>query len=217
MSLLNSLVALPIILSVSYAGSKAFDAAQDRAGLIRQREIAERSQATASIDLNAHLKDIVDQAMDQLGAIADGAELDDSRRVELEKLDSRIRAAIQVDPQSDGAFAVWVQSLVEEVASLGVRVDVAGLASSRNHTSLPIQAQRLVYAILAQPTSRVPKLRAFTDDVDDYVSLSTDAGAIQRAGFRVPYTTRFENVLVELEPDDDEKVTVLVSRPVVNT
>ena len=218
-SLLNSLVALPIILSVSYAGSKAFDAAQDRAALIRQREIAERSRATASIDLNVHLKDIVDQAMVQLSAIANGTELSDARRIDLEKIDSRIRAAIQVDPQSDGAFAVWVQSLVEEVATLGVHVDVAGLASSRDHTQVPIQVQRLLYAILAQPTSRAPILRAFTDDVDDYVSLGTDAGAIQRAGFKVPHTMRIQDVVVELEPEseDGEKVTVLVSRPVVNS
>lgn len=213
-TLLNSLVALPIILSVSYAGARAFSAAQERSARIRQVEIAEHSRSRASIDLNQHLKSIVDLAMKDLNAIAQGAELDDERRAALEAVDSRIRAAIQVDPQSDGAFAVWAQALVEEAAAVGVRVDVSGLGSSSRQAQLPIQVQRLVYSVLVDRGAGVPRLRAFTDDVVDVLSVAVDRGAIARAGLRVPSTLRFEDVMIELEPDDADRVLCVVSRPV---
>lgn len=105
-ALLNSVIALPIILTVTSAGARAYQRAQDRTQLERQREIAESSRAAAAVDVNSALQDSVQDALRILDDVADGAPLDDGRRRDLERVDGRIRAGIQVDPQSDGAMAV---------------------------------------------------------------------------------------------------------------
>lgn len=214
----NSLVALPIILAVASAGARAYQRAQDRTQLTRSREIMERSRALAAVDINESLQGAVDEALVIVRAVADGAPFDDEMRRDLERIDGRIRAGIQVDPQSSGAMSVLAKSTIDEVSALGVTVNVRALVSSTDQRALPLLVQHLVYRLLAAP-GPTATVQAFSDGEEDHLSLAVGRHALTEAGVRPGDTLHFDDVVVEVDDegppvDDGAECTILVSRPI---
>lgn len=218
-ALVNSVIALPLILIVTTVGTRVYQRAQDRTQLERQREIAESSRATAAIDVNTALQDAVQDASRILRDIADGAPLDEVRRRDLERVDGRIRAGIQVDPQSDGAMAVLAKSLVDDVASLGISVNVRSLVASADQRALPLTVQHTLYRLLATPGAAPAVVQAFTDGEEDHLSVVVEKAALSAADLRLGATISMDDVTIEV---DDEPlageappdIAVLVSRPI---
>jgi hypothetical protein len=218
-ALVNSVIALPLILVVTTVGARAYQRAQDRTQHERQREIVETSRAAAAMDVNAALQDSVADALSILSAIADGAPLDESRRRDLERVDGRIRAGIQVDPQSDGAMAVLAKSLVDEVASLGITVNVRSLVASADQRALPLTVQHTLYRLLATPGKAPAVIQTFTDGEEDHLSVVVDRAALLAADLRLGATVEMDGVSIEVddEPIADEpgsEIAVLISRPI---
>ena len=215
----NSLIALPLILAVASAGARAYQRAQDRGQLARQREIMERSRALAAIDINTQLEEAVHEAVGILEEVVAGAPLDDQRRQRLERVDGRIRAGIQVDPQSTGAVAALAKSTVDEVSSLGVILNVRSLASSSDPRPLPLMAQHLLYRLLATPSTPPAVIQAFTDGQEDHLSVVVGHAAIRDAGLHPGDTVHLDDVVVEVDDesgadDASQEYAVLVSRPI---
>jgi signal transduction histidine kinase len=218
-ALVNSVIALPLILVVTTVGARAYQRAQDRTQLERQREIAESSRAAAAMDVNAALQDSVQEALSILGEVAEGAPLDAARRRDLERVDGRIRAGIQVDPQADGAMAVLAKSLVDDVAALGVTVNVRSLVASGDQRALPLSLQHTLYRLLATPGSVPAVIQAFTDGEEDHLSVVVERAALIAADLGHGSTVEMEGVTIEV---DDEPlagevaagIAVLISRPI---
>lgn len=218
-SLLNSVIALPIILTVTSAGARAYQRAQDRTQLARQRDIVESSRATAALDVNTALQDSVQEALGILRDIADGAPLDEGRRRDLERVDGRIRAGIQVDPQSDGAMAVLAKSLVDDVASLGISVNVRSLVASADQRALPLTVQHTLYRLLATPGSAPAVIQAFTDGEEDHLSVVVERAALTAADLRPGATLAMDGVTIEVDDEPmageaSPDIAVLISRPI---
>jgi signal transduction histidine kinase len=218
-ALLNTVIALPIVLSVTAAGARAYQRAQDRTQLARQLEIVESSRAAAAVDVNTALRDSVEAALTILGDLAQGAPLDDARREDLERVDGRIRAGIQVDPQSDGAMAVLAKSLVDDIASLGITVNVRSLVASADQRPLPTAVQHTLYRLLATPGTAPPVIQAFTDGEEDHLSVVVERDALAAADLRLGATVSMDGVSIEVddEPLDGEAtpdIAILISRPI---
>jgi hypothetical protein len=218
-ALVNSVIALPLILVVTTVGARAYQRAQDRTQLERQREIAESSRAAAAMDVNAALRDSVQEALSILGEVADGAPLDAARRRDLERVDGRIRAGIQVDPQADGAMAVLAKSLVDDVAALGVTVNVRSLVASGDQRALPLSLQHTLYRLLATPGSVPAVIQTFTDGEEDHLSVVVERAALIAADLGHGTTVELDGVTIEVddEPPAGEAApdtAVLVSRPI---
>jgi hypothetical protein len=206
LALLNSLVVLPIILIVSFVGAKAYRKAADRSRALRLLEIAERSRAQAAQEVNAQLDDAISSALEVLEMIANGSELTDELRNELEVQDGRIRAVIQVDSERDGSFAVLMRSLVEEVADLGIRTRVRAMVSS--HDSRPIDANlhSLLYALLVANRTQRTQVQVFTDGVEDHLVLTVERNSLREVGLSPGERQEFGDVALQVEEGDDRDV-----------
>ena len=220
--LLNVVIAIPIILAVTTAGARAYQRAEDRSQQARQREIAESSRAAAAVEVNAALEDLVYEALGILSDVAEGSPLDAARRQELERLDGRIRAWIQVDPQSDGGMAVLAKSLVDDVTSLGLTVTVRSLASSGDQRPVPLSVQQVLYQLLATPGSAPATIHVFTDGEEDHLSMFVERKALAAAELRLGSTVEMEGVTIEVggapvAGDALPDIAVLVSRPIDST
>lgn len=220
LALLNSLVVLPVILTVSFIGAKAYRKAADRTRAVRKLEVIERSRAAAAEDLNAHLDDAVSSSLDLLGQVANGAELDTQMLSKLEVEDGRIRSAIQVDPERDGAFAVVMRTLVEEAADLGIRTNVKALVSSRDSRPIDSKVERLLYQLLVANQAQPTQVQVFTDGVEDHLVLTVSRSSLRAAGLH-PGESRTVgdlNLQVEqgeLDPRLGSKHAVIVSRRIL--
>lgn len=219
LALLNSLVVLPIILIVSFVGAKAYRKAADRSRALRLLEIAERSRAQAAQEVNAQLDDAISSALEVLEMIANGSELTDELRNELEVQDGRIRAAIQVDSERDGSFAVLMRSLVEEVADLGIRTRVKAMVSS--HDSRPIDADlhSLLYALLVANRTQRTQVQVFTDGVEDHLVLTVERNSLREVGLSPRERQEFGDVALQVEEGEDREVgesayAVILSRAI---
>lgn len=182
LALLNSLVVLPIILIVSFIGAKAYRNAADRTRAMRQLEVIERSRAQAADDLNAQLDQAVSTALRELELVADGGEMTDQVRHQLEVQDGRIRSVIQVDPERDGAFAVLMRTLVEEVAELGIRANVKGMVSSHDARPIDSQVDRLLSMLFLANRSNATQVQVFTDGVEDHLVLTVSRSSLRAVG-----------------------------------
>jgi len=220
LALLNSLVVLPVILTVSFIGAKAYRKAADRTRAVRKLEVIERSRGAAAEDLNAHLDDAVSSSLDLLGQVANGAELDTQMLSKLEVEDGRIRSAIQVDPERDGAFAVVMRTLVEEAADLGIRTNVKALVSSRDSRPIDSKVERLLYQLLVANQAQPTQVQVFTDGVEDHLVLTVSRSSLRAAGLH-PGESRTVgdlNLQVEqgeLDPHLGGKHAVIVSRRIL--
>ena len=214
-ALVNSLVALPVILSVTYTGARAYQRAQDDAQETREREISERTAAVAARDINNQLDDSVHQAEVVLARIVAGADVDDDVRRELEQLDGRIRAGIQVDPESDGSVAVLAKVLVDEAADQGIRVSVRAISCSNDVRPVPRDVARLLYRVLVTPVPEAPRLHVFTDGEEDHLSVVTDREALRAASLEPGSDFEVGDFVVEVDDDgedEDSRFAILVSR-----
>ncbi len=218
-ALVNSVLALPVILAITSAGARAYQVAQDQNRRASQREIAERSRASAAVDISTQLEGTVAEAIRLLGTVAAGAEVDAGMRRDLERVDGRIRAGIQVDPQSDGAFAVLAKSLVDDASRSGRSVNVRSITASTDGRDLPLPVERILYRLLAAPGDTAPVIQAFSDGEEDHLSLVVTRTGLRDAGLLPGETRVVDDVSIEVDDDlasgdADHEYAVLVSRRV---
>ena len=145
LALANSLLVIPVALVGTYVGVRTHQRAADRLNQARRRELREQSRAETAIDLNESLFGAAEEAVLLLSSVSRGAPVDDSLRGELEAVDARIRAAIQVDSTLAGGFAVLAKGLVDAATIAGVAVEVRAIGASADPRPLPqsrISSQR---------------------------------------------------------------------------
>ena len=217
-ALVNTLVALPVIITVTYAGTAAYERSRRRAMEIRQQEIRERSRAIAAVDINAELHDVVREAVSLIGAIAAGAEVDIEMRERLRLVDGQIRADMQVDPQGAGAFAVLAKSLVDSLAERGVIATVKGINSSTDHRAIDEAALGVVYRLLSAVGTR-SSVQVISNGQEDFLSMSVDAQTLSVAGLKPGTTSTFGDCVIDVDLDEvtegkAQTATVVLSRPV---
>ena len=217
-ALINTLVALPVIVTVTYAGTAAYERSRRRAMEIRQQEIRERGRAIAAIDINAELHDVVQEAVSLIRAIADGAPVDGEMRERLRLVDGQIRADMQVDPQGAGAFSVLAKSIVDSLAERGVIVTVKGINSSLDHRPIDVSALDVVYRLIAAADARFA-IQVISNGHEDFLSVCLDARALAAAGIKPGSTSTFGDCVLDADLDDHEEgkaqtATVVLSRSV---
>lgn len=227
LAIINSLVLLPVTLAVASAGVRAAQHAANRQAETHLAEISERSRAMAEADLNADLAGAADAAYGILVALADGAALDESTTRQLECADARIRTSIQVDPAHSGAFCQTARHLVGVALRSGIPVTVRAIDSSADTRPLPAPLEAALEAAVTGAHSHTPTLQAFTDGVNDHLSLVIDQVGLHAAGLVLDHTHTFDDVTVLVISEECEEapdawapssapasVVVVASRPV---
>jgi hypothetical protein len=217
-ALVNTLVALPVIVTVTYAGTAAYERSRRRAMEIRQQEIRERGRAIAAMDINAELHDVVQEAVSLISAIADGAPVDSEMRERLRLVDGQIRADMQVDPQGAGAFAVLAKSIVDSLAERGVIATVKGINSSSDQRPIDEAALNVVYRILSAIATR-SGVQVITNGQEDFLSMSVDPQTLAVAGLKPGTTSTFGDCMIDVDLDEVTEgraptATVVLSRSV---
>ena len=217
-ALVNSLVSLPVIIAVTYAGTAAYERSRRRAMEIRQREIRERGRALAAVDINTELQDIVHEAVTLIGAISEGAVVDRSMREQLLLVDGRVRAHMQVDPLGAGAFAVLAKSIVDSASERGVIVTVKGINSSADQRAIESSALDVVYRLVDAADKRL-SIQVISNGQEDFLSIRLSARALSSTALTSGTAHPFGDCLldVDLSEADEGKTqtaTVVLSRPV---
>lgn len=217
-SLVNTLVTLPVIFTVTYAGTAAYERSRRRAMEIRQQEIRERGRAIAAVDINAELHDVVQEAVSLISAIAAGAEVDSEMRERLRLVDGQIRADMQVDPQGAGAFAVLAKSIVDSLAERGVIATVKGINSSADHRPIDEAALDIVYRLLSAVATR-SGVQVISNGQEDFLSMRVEAQALAVVGLKPGSTNTFGDCVIDVDLDEvaedrAQTATVVLSRPV---
>lgn len=216
--LLSSAILIPAALTLSWlsARSTARWEAQDRQRW--ETEITEVARADADLDLARLLGTSIDEAWAQMWDIAEGTELDDTRRRRLRTVESSIRASLQADPLTSGGFVLAARHIVTAAAAEGVPVHVRALRGSADprplDAGLVVALTRMTIAGLDSGTS----VHVFFDGREDYLALTVPAAVAARAGFVAGWAESFDDCHVEVEYVADEvgadaEVTVMVSRP----
>jgi hypothetical protein len=217
-TLVNVLVALPLIVAVTYAGTAAYERSRVRAMEIRQQEIRERSRALAAVDINTELQGVVQDAVTLVGVIGEGALIDHTMRERLRLVDGRIRAHMQVDPLAAGAFAVLAKSIVDSLAERGVIATVKGINSSTDHRPIDEAALGVIYRLLSAVATR-SGVQVISNGQEDFLSMRVDAQALSVAGLKPGTTSTFGDCVIDVDLDEvtegkAQTATVVLSRPV---
>ena len=220
LALANSLLVIPVALVGTFVGVRTYQRAADRVNEARRRDLVEQSRAETAIDLNSSLYGAAEEAVALLRSVAAGADLDDDMREELESVDARIRAAIQVDSTRAGGFAVLAKDLVNAASTSGVSVEVRAIGSSRDTRPLPESLENLLASMIIGSRDVQPIIQVFTDGRRDYLSAVVDGHEIALGEVAVGMVAQYEDVemqVLEEEPDDQTataRFTLLVSRPI---
>lgn len=218
LALLNSLLAIPVLLLSIYVALRAYQRAEVRRSLERRAAEAEATRASVAADLDASLHGAVTEAVELLTEVADRGGPGEADRHRLRLLDGRIRAALQVDPRAAGALPDVVRAVVEEAARRGSPVVVRALASSGDRRPLPPSLENLLVELVDVGEGDPATVQAFTDGEEDHLSFVVAPDRLDACGLRPGEQLRLGDVVVEVEDltepaDAETRLSVLVSRP----
>ncbi|MGE3811663.1 MAG: hypothetical protein AB7I24_08950 [Candidatus Nanopelagicales bacterium] len=219
LALLNSLLAIPVLLLSIWVALRAYQRAEVRRAQERRAAEAEATRALVAADLDASLHGAVAEAVDLLAGVAGTGGADEAARHRLRLLDGRIRAALQVDPRAGGALPDVVRSVVEEAARRGSPVVVRALASSGDRRPLPSAVGALLVELVDVGDGPPATVQAFTDGEEDHLSFVVAPDRLDACGLRPGEQRLLGDVVVEVEDlaepaDGSTRLSVLVSRPV---
>jgi len=210
-ALVNCLIIVPVVVVVASIGSRRFQRSQAALALEREAVNRELIRANSATVIDQHLSACVAQADGIIAELADGADLDASRRHQVACLEGLIRATIQVDPVDAGEFSRVAARLVNAAFSVSVPAQVGTLVSSADPTPLDAELVRDLEALIADSGSVT--VRTFTDGVSDYLSLEvhrTHAGGGPSIDILRSADPAYMDV--EVNEEADGSVIVLLSR-----
>lgn len=215
-ALVNTLISLPVIVAVTYAGTAAYERSRRRAMEIRQQEIRERGRALAAVDINTELQGLVQEAVTLVGAIAEGAVVDRQMRERLLLVDGQIRAHMQVDPLGAGAFAVLARSIVDSASERGVIMTVKGINASADQRVIDSSALDVVYRLVDAADRRM-SIQVISNGQEDFLSMSLSARALSSTLLTGGTTHPFGDCLLDVDISDavegkTQTATVVLSR-----
>ncbi len=188
----------------------------------REEQVIARARAQAEADLALQLERRVDQARELLLDIADGREIDVPMGERLRCLDAGIRAAIQVDPVTAGAFSLTARDLAIAASDQGIPVVVRALRDSSDARPVPPEVMTILKRILMGSAS--PTLQVMTDGRMDYLTVQTVASATVGTGLALDAVLDVHDLHVEVmvvEEDHESAIAadteclIMVTRPVV--
>lgn len=191
----TGVIIIPAYLFVAAIGRATATVRWRRARATRERQIIARARAQAEADLALQLERRVDQARALLVEVAHGREVDQSLRDQLSCLDAGIRAAIQVDPVTAGAFTLTARDLAITASDRGIPVVVRALRDSSDPRPLPGEVVQIVQEVLLM--SQQPTLQVVTDGRADYLTVQSTASAVTRAGLALDEPVDRDGVLME--------------------
>lgn len=204
----------PIVLDYTLRRSRRI---ADQARALEEMRVREAAQAEAALDLARTLDVTVTAAWDVMHDIARGADLDESRRAILTRLESRIRATIQVDTRTSGAVTQLAHDLVMSAAADGRSTRVLALRGSRDRRPLPegIRERLLAFAVTSDAE---PSIQAFSVNGIDHLAMTGSGAAAAGAG--MPADARWSDGPVDIEVNSDDAegsmVAVILRRPSID-
>lgn len=216
--LLSSAILIPAALLLSWLSSRSA-ARWEREDRQRwETEIAEMARAEADLDLARVLGDSIDRAWALMWEIADGAELDETRRRQLRTVESSIRSSLQADPRTSGGFVMAARQVVAAVGAAGVPVHVRALRGSADPRPLPAEFITRVVDMIASDSEAAASLHVFFDGHDDYLTVTIPVEVATRAGFLPGASDDHGCCSIEVDYVEEEhgpaaEVTVMVWRP----
>jgi hypothetical protein len=131
----------------------------------------------------------------------------------LQVVEGRIRIAVQVDPQTSGAFAMLAQELVDRAAAREIPIDVRLIEASSSIESVDPAVVDFIIEILADSWPELATLSVFSDDDDDYLSLTARVHQLHEP----ESVRRFGTTTVEIDRAQEEMgvesgAAIIVSR-----
>lgn len=218
--LLSSAILMPILIIVSWTSTLRAERweAEDRRRW--ETDISQGALAEAESDLAHHLEGSIELAWSLMSEVADGADLDESRRRRLRSLESSIRAAIQTDPRTAGGFSRAAQHIVTTAVFADVPVHVRALRSSADPRPLDHRVLEALAGVASADADRPASIHVFYDGLDDYLSLTTTESLARTWGFAPESIQTFGDAILETEftdsaEGDDPDVTLLLRRSAV--
>jgi hypothetical protein len=208
--IVNCLVIVPIVVvitSIATRRHRLMQALQSEQREAMRIEVM-RSHAQAVID--AQLSAIVSQAEAIIGEIAHGAELDDTRRRQLARVEGLLRATIQIDPISSGEFAKTASRLCNAAFNRGIPSQVGTLISSPDPRPFPADIEHALELVIA--SADTINVRAVTSGDEDHIGLHLHGAAVHREALHALTTVSHESVTVELEEDATGGAIVMITR-----
>lgn len=211
--IINTLFIMPIAALAILIAWRYNDRAQRMAEEVAARSDLERARAMAASEINERLRELVRRALELLVEASTMDTLEPRLRRLLQVVEGRIRIAVQVDPQVSGAFALLAQDLVDRAAEREIPIDVRLIEASRSVEPLEPAVVDFIIEILADSWPELATLSVFSDDDDDYLTLTARVTALHD----VESLHRFGTATVEIDRAQEEMgvesgAAIIVSR-----
>lgn len=174
--ILNSVLIMPMVIIVVSIATVVHGRALQSREHARQEQRQSLAWSAAQSDVNRHLHDLVARATSQLRGIAERGSISEPERNQLRCTEALVRASVQVDPQTSGAFGLLAMELTEEAASAGLPLDVRALEVSADRTPVPDGVQEFLNTVVNENRGNMARLSAFTDGYIDVLTLTIGQG-----------------------------------------
>jgi len=163
--------AAPILLIFGYFVMRVFAQASATSIAALDLQQRERAQARAAELVDAEYGELVSQGQSILRDVVSAGVLTDADRSRLIHVEAKIRAEIQVDPESSGGMAFLARDVVHRFANRGLNVRTRAFVDSGDGRIVSEEARDALRALLADIHSGELEVQLITDGTRDILTL----------------------------------------------
>lgn len=170
-SALYVVAAAPVLLIFGYFLMRGFNRANAASLKAAQQQREERAQLRAAEVVEAEYSELVSQAQETLRSVVDEGYLSESARLRLEQLEAKIRAAIQVDPDSSSGMALLAHDTVNRFVNRGLRVRARAFVDSGDRRPVSEEVRGAMRAITGGINGGELEVQLITDGDTDILTM----------------------------------------------
>jgi hypothetical protein len=158
-----------------------------------------QAQSRATAEVRRQFGSLLEEDVDLVERIISEGSLTRDTRNQILVMDGRIRAAILVDPISDGGFSTLAYDVVSRAAEMNAPVSVRAIQSSDDVRPLPAKLVGDLVSIVAINQGQVPTMYGFTNGHVDHLIVTVDCAAATDAGFSVGDVLKYADAELTVE------------------
>jgi anti-sigma regulatory factor (Ser/Thr protein kinase) len=205
----NTGFGIPIFAMIVWYGNKNSAKRLQNSQDLSDLEIRENAAALAVEDLAKELDSAISEATKTLQEVARKESVSAENKQKLKRLDSLIRAIIQVDPKTSGGFSKAALSIVKDAVNNDVFVKVLAVRDQGVLIDIPEDLLDELKKIASASKDSKSSIQVLSNSESSILVLKVSASTAKRCDFTELKTYTNEKLEIRIEEDGDSRFIFL--------
>lgn len=205
----NTGFGIPIFVAIVWFGNRISARRLVDSQNLSDLEIRESAAATAVEDLAKELDSAINDSTKTLLEVSKHKNLSNPNKQKLKRLDSLIRAIIQVDPKTSSGLSQTALSLVKEAVANDVHIKVLAIRDQGLVVDFPVELFEQLKTIVSSSKDSKSSIQVLSNSESSILIIKISASTAKRNDLTSLQNSQYEKMKVRIEEDGDSRYIFL--------